>query len=75
MILWILKSINYCKIYIFDESDPFSLCRSSTTRNPSRTRSRRALLMVLSDIFSSLAMVGIAGQQNPSLLALPRRYR
>ena len=31
--------------------------------------------MVLSDIFSSLAIVGIAGQQTPSLLALPRRYR
>ena len=31
--------------------------------------------MVLSDIFSSLAMVGIAGQQQPSLLALPRRHR
>ena len=29
--------------------------------------------MVLSDIFSSLAMVGMAGQQNPSLLVLPRR--
>ena len=31
--------------------------------------------MVLSDIFSSLAMVGIAGQHTPSLLALPRKYR
>lgn len=29
--------------------------------------------MVLSDIFNSRAMVGIAGQQKPSLLALPRR--
>lgn len=29
--------------------------------------------MVLSDIFSSRAMVGTAGQQNPSLLALLRR--
>ena len=29
--------------------------------------------MVLSDIFRSLAIVGTAGQQNPSLLALPRR--
>ena len=31
--------------------------------------------MVLSDIFNSRAMVGIAGQQNPYLLALLRRYR
>ena len=31
--------------------------------------------MVLSDIFSSLAMVGMAGQHTPSRLALPRRYR
>lgn len=29
--------------------------------------------MVLSDIFNSRAMVGTAAQQNPSLLALPRR--
>lgn len=29
--------------------------------------------MVLSDIFNSRAMVGTAGQQNPSLLALPRK--
>ena len=31
--------------------------------------------MVLSDIFNSRAMVGIAGQHYPSLLALLRRYR
>ena len=30
---------------------------------------------VLSDIFSSLAMVGMAGQHTPSRFALPRRYR
>ena len=42
-------------------------------RKPSRTKSRRALLMVLSDIFNSRAMVGTAGQQTPSLLALPRK--
>ena len=65
----------FFKMYLFDESALLFLCRSSITRKPSRTRSRRALLMVLSDIFNSRAMVGIAGQQKPSLFALPRRYR
>ena len=61
------------KTYLFDESAPLSRCLSSITRKPSRTKSRRALLMVLSDILSSLAMVGMAGQHTPSRLALPRR--
>ena len=59
----VLCYFNLIKVYKFEEFAPLSLCRSSITRKPSRTRSRRALLMVLSDIFSSLAMVGMAGQQ------------
>ena len=61
--------------YKFDESALFHRNLSSTERNPAFSRSRTPRRTVLSDIFSSLAMVGMAGQHTPSLFALPRRYR
>ena len=61
------------RTYLLEESAWFQRNRSSTVTNPAFCKSRTPRRTVLSDIFNSRAMVGTAGQQNPSLLALPRR--
>ena len=63
------------RTYLLDESALFHRNLSSTERNPAFSKSLTPRRTVLSDIFSSLAMVGMAGQHTPSRFALPRRYR
>lgn len=53
---------------------PFSLYRCSVLISPALRRSFRALLVVDSESFRSLDIVGMDGQQMPSLLARSARY-
>ena len=82
MILRILTGCRIARMKVFSRID--NICSMSPPHSPSFVlqspespsgQDPGALLMVLSDIFSSLAMVGMAGQHTPSRLALPRRYR
>ena len=64
----------YRMVYKFEVWLPFSRYRNSFLRYPALTKSLRARFMVLRDIPSSLAMVGMAGQQLLSRSARSWRY-